>query len=57
MEKYISTKIGVSTTTIAGYGTVVNFLKKDPFGAKRIDTVKLSDGPAINPIWKREDYS
>ena len=43
VEKYISTKTGVRPTTVAGYGTVVNFLKKDPFGAKRIDTVKLSD--------------
>lgn len=57
MEKHISTKTGVGPTTIAGYGTVANFLKKDPFGAKRIDTVKQLDGPAINPIWKREDYS
>ena len=43
VEKYVSTKTGVRPTTVAGYGTVINFLKKDAFGAKRIDTVKLSD--------------
>ncbi len=43
VEKYVSTKTGVRPTTVAGYGTVINFLKKDSFGTKRIDTVKLSD--------------
>ncbi|MCQ2566898.1 MAG: site-specific integrase [Mogibacterium sp.] len=43
VEKYVSTKIGVRPNTAAGYKTVINFLKKDPFGARRIDTVKLSD--------------
>ena len=42
-EKYISTKTGVRPTTQAGYGTVINWLKKDPFGNKRIDTVRISD--------------
>lgn len=43
VEKYISQKTGVRETTKANYGTVVNTLKKDPFGAKRIDRVRLSD--------------
>lgn len=43
VEKYISTKTGVRPTTVAGYGTVVNVLKKDSFGRKRIDTVRISD--------------
>lgn len=43
VEKYTSTKTGVRPTTRAGYKTVINFLKKDPFGKKRIDTVRLSD--------------
>ena len=30
-------------TTKAGYGTVINLLKEDSFGAKRIDKVRLSD--------------
>ena len=42
-EKYISTKTGVRPTNKAGYNTVVNFLKKDPFGKRRIDTVRISD--------------
>ena len=32
VEKYTSTKTGVRPTTVAGYGTVINLLKKDPFG-------------------------
>ncbi len=43
VEKYISTKINVRQTTTKGYGTVINILKKDPFGKKRIDTVRISD--------------
>lgn len=42
-KKYISTKSGVKHTTRAGYGTVIKVLEKDPFGARRIDRVKLSD--------------
>lgn len=33
----------VRKTTQAGYMTVINLLKKDPFGAKRIDTVTVFD--------------
>jgi site-specific recombinase XerD len=43
VKKYISTKTGVRNSTQAGYQTVVNFLKNDPLGAKRIDQVKRSD--------------
>ncbi|MBQ7564893.1 MAG: site-specific integrase [Lachnospiraceae bacterium] len=43
VQKYIATRNNVRPTTLAGYGTVVNFLKKDPIGARRIDSVKLSD--------------
>jgi hypothetical protein len=43
VKKYIATKTGVKHTTRAGYGTVINLLEKDPFGAKRIDKVRLSD--------------
>ena len=43
VEKYVSTKTGVRPTTVAGYGTVINLLKKDSFGRKRIDMVRLSD--------------
>lgn len=43
VEKYIKTKTGVRPTTKAGYNTVINVLKNDPFGNKRIDTVRISD--------------
>ena len=43
VEKYISTRTGVRPTTVAGYGTVINLLKKDPFGKRRIDMVRISD--------------
>ncbi len=43
VEKYISLKTGVSHNTRAGYKTVINLLKKDPFGKLRIDKVHLSD--------------
>ena len=45
-EKYTSLKCGVRSTTKTGYKTVLNILKKDPFGKKRIDKVKLSDAKA-----------
>lgn len=46
VEKYVSLKTGVRHNTEAGYKTVINILKKDPFGNKRIDKVKLSDAKA-----------
>lgn len=42
-KKYVATKTGVKHTTRAGYGTVLRLLERDPFGAKRIDRVRLSD--------------
>lgn len=46
VEKYVALKTGVRHSTEAGYKTVINILKKDPFGQKRIDKVKLSDAKA-----------
>lgn len=46
VEKYVSLKIGVRQSTYSGYKTVINVLKKDVFGARRIDSVKLSDAKA-----------
>ena len=43
VEKYLSLKVGVRQSTLAGYKTVVNLLKKDSFGNLRIDKVHLSD--------------
>lgn len=42
-KRYTMQKRGVKHTTKAGYQTVLNLLEKDPFGARRIDRVKLSD--------------
>lgn len=46
VEKYVSLKTGVRHNTEAGYKTVINILKKDHFGSRRIDKVKLSDAKA-----------
>lgn len=46
VKKYISQKTGVKHNTKAGYNTVIKLLEKDPFGANRIDKVKLSDAKA-----------
>lgn len=43
VEKYISQKTGVRHNTMANYKFVSNIIKKDTFGSKRIDRVKLSD--------------
>lgn len=43
VERYISLKRNVRPTTKQGYKTVVNILAKNPFGAKRIDKVKMTD--------------
>lgn len=43
VEKYVSLKTGVRHHTEAGYKTVINILRKEPFGQKRIDKVHLSD--------------
>lgn len=43
VERYVSLKTGVRESTRTGYKTVINLLKKDEFGSRRIDKVKLSD--------------
>lgn len=43
VERYLEQKRNVRETTKAGYKTVVNVLKKDPIGNRRIDTIKISD--------------
>lgn len=46
VEKYVSLKKGVRPSTEAGYRTVINLLKRDTFGSKRIDKVKVLDAKA-----------
>lgn len=43
VEKYVSQKRGVRYNTQAIYKFVINIIKKEKFGQKRIDTVRLSD--------------
>lgn len=43
VKKYISQKTGVRHNTEANYNFVINIIKKEAFGNKRIDKVKLSD--------------
>ena len=42
-ERYLATKTGIRHNTLAGYKTVVNILKKEEFGSRRIDEIKVSD--------------
>lgn len=43
VRKYILQKTGVRHNTEANYNFILNIIKKEDFGAKRIDRVKLSD--------------
>lgn len=43
VNKYVATKRGVKNTTRAGYKTVQKFLEKEPFGGKKISSIKTSD--------------
>ena len=43
---YSTQKIGVKPSTRLGYKTVVNFLKKDDFGKRKISSVRTSDARA-----------
>lgn len=43
VKKYVSQKTGVKHNTKANYNFVINIIKKEDFGKKRLDKVKLSD--------------
>ncbi len=43
VEKYIRMKTGVRHNIKANYKFVINVIKKEVFGQKRIDKVKVSD--------------
>lgn len=43
VETYVKTKNNVRPTTKKGYNTVINLLKRDPFGNRRIDTVRICE--------------
>lgn len=46
VEKYIMQKTGVRHNTMANYKFVLNIVKQEQFGLRRIDTIKLSDAKA-----------
>lgn len=50
-------KEGLARKTQESYGTVLNFLKKDKFGSKKNNTVKLSDAQKWVVQMKREKYA
>ena len=43
VQKYVGQKTGVRHNTEANYNFVINIIKKEAFGNRRIDKVKLSD--------------
>lgn len=43
VEMYVKTKHKSRDTTKAGYQTCINFLKEEPFGSKRIDTINVAE--------------
>ena len=43
LEKYISLKQGVRYNTKVGYQFVLNLVKKEEFGYRKISTIKVSD--------------
>lgn len=43
VTKYVKQKTGVRHNTMANYNFVINVIKKEEFGERRIDKVKLSD--------------
>lgn len=43
LEKYISLKKGVRYNTQVGYRFVLNLVRKEDFGCRKISTVKVSD--------------
>lgn len=45
-EAYTSLRTGVRSSTRAGYKTVLNVLRKDPFGSMRIDKVTFAEAKA-----------
>ena len=46
VEKYVSQQQGVKHNTKANYQFVINIIKKEDFGKKRIDSVRISDAKA-----------
>lgn len=54
-ERYLLTQRGIKPTTEANHNTVMNILRKETFGRKRIDTVKISDAKLFLIKLQKED--
>ena len=55
VDRYLKTKTGVREGTKAGYVTVQRVLAKEPFGQKKIRTVKTSDAKLFLIKLQQED--
>lgn len=44
IDRYMNTKRSLGQNSMRAYGSAINIIKNDPFGQKRICSVKLSDG-------------
>ena len=55
VDKYLMTKIGVKHNTRTGYKYVQNILAKEPFGQRKIRTVKTSDAKLFLIKLQQED--
>lgn len=52
LQRYLSLKCGVRYNTKVGYGFVMNIVQKEPFGARKIRDIKLTD-VVVNDSQKR----
>lgn len=55
VDRYLKTKTGVRQSTRAGYVTVQRILAREPFGQKKIRTVKTSDAKLFLIKMQQED--
>lgn len=55
VDRYLKTKTGVRQNTRTGYVTVQRILAKEPFGQKKIRTVKTSDAKLVLIKLQQED--
>ena len=55
VDRYLKTKTGVRQSTRTGYVTVQRILAKEPFGQKKIRTVKTSDAKLFLIKLQQED--
>lgn len=46
VDRYMNLKRGIKPNSQRAYGSAVNRIREDPFGAKKINSVKLSDAKA-----------